>query len=111
LYNLLENAVRHTPAGGQVAISAGRTPGRDGGAEQLWLAVSDSGEGISAEHLPHIFERFYRADSARSSQREGGSGLGLTIAKGIVEAHGGWLTAESEGVPGRGSTFTIRLPL
>jgi two-component system, OmpR family, sensor histidine kinase BaeS len=111
LYNLLENGVRHTPAGGQVTISAGRTPGRDGGAEQLWLAVSDNGEGIAAEHLPHVFERFYRADSARSSQREGGSGLGLTIAKGIVEAHGGWLTAESEGVPGRGSTFTIRLPL
>jgi two-component system, OmpR family, sensor histidine kinase BaeS len=111
LYNLLENAVRHTPAGGQITISAGQTVAHDGGTGQFWLAVRDNGDGISAEHLPHVFERFYQVDPARSSQRERGSGLGLTIAKGIVEAHGGWLTAESEGVPGRGSIFTIRLPL
>jgi two-component system, OmpR family, sensor histidine kinase BaeS len=111
LYNLLENAVRHTPEGGQITISAGQTAAHDGGAGQLWLAVRDNGAGIASEHLPHVFERFYRADPARSSQRERGSGLGLTIAKGIVEAHGGRLTAESEGVPGRGSIFTIYLPL
>jgi len=111
LYNLLENAVRHTPAGGQITISAGQTAAHNGGVGQLWLAVRDNGDGISAEHLPHIFERFYRADPARSSQRERGSGLGLTIAKGIVDVHGGRLTAESEGVPGRGSIFTIYLPL
>ena len=111
LYNVLENAVRHTPAGGQVTISAGHLTGHDAGACPVWLAVTDSGEGISAEHLPHIFERFYRADPARSRQRAGGAGLGLTIARGIIEAHGGQITAESEGAPGRGSTFTIRLPL
>jgi two-component system, OmpR family, sensor histidine kinase BaeS len=111
LYNLLENAMRHTPASGQVTISAGRTPAQNGTAEQLWLAVSDNGEGIAAEHLPHLFERFYQVDAARSRQGGSGSGLGLTIAQGIVEAHGGRLTAESEGVPGRGSTFTIHLPL
>jgi two-component system sensor histidine kinase BaeS len=111
LYNLLNNAVRHTPTGGQVTLSAGRTPVNNGGAGQLWLAVSDNGEGVAAEHLPHIFERFYQADPARGSQAERGSGLGLTIAQSIVEAHGGRLTAESEGVPGRGSTLTIYLPL
>jgi signal transduction histidine kinase len=94
-----------------VTISAGHLTGHDAGACPVWLAVTDSGEGISAEHLPHIFERFYRADPARSRQRAGGAGLGLTIARGIIEAHGGQITAESEGAPGRGSTFTIRLPL
>jgi len=111
LYNLLDNAVRHTPAGGQVTIRAGIAPAQKGGAGQVWLAVSDNGEGIAAEHLPHLFERFYQADPARSRQGEGGSGLGLTIAQGIVEAHGGRLTAESAGMPGLGSTFTIHLPL
>jgi signal transduction histidine kinase len=111
LYNLLENAVRHTPAGGRVRVSGGTVADGSAGSGQLWLAVADNGEGIPAESLPHMFERFYRADQARSGQGEGGSGLGLTIVKGIVEAHGGQISVESEGIPGRGSTFTLRLPL
>ena len=102
LANLLENALRHTPAGGVVTVSAGA---RGGGVE---LAVEDTGEGIAAEHLPHLFERFYRADRARA-RRDGGSGIGLAIAHALVEAHGGRLRAESEG-PGRGARFVVALP-
>jgi signal transduction histidine kinase len=103
LFNLLENAVRHTPAGGTILLAV-RSQG-----EQLHLIVQDNGAGIPAEHLPHIFERFYRADRARNPA-EGGAGLQLSIVKAIVEAHGGTVKAESEGVPGQGSTFTISLP-
>jgi signal transduction histidine kinase len=106
LFNLLDNAVRHTPAGGTIAVQAGYAPHSSENQAHVWLAVQDNGEGISAEDLPHIFERFYRADRAR---REGGAGLGLAIARAIVEAHGGQISAESDGVPGHGSTFTIRL--
>jgi signal transduction histidine kinase len=103
LGNLLANALRHTPSGGVVRITGRRGP--DGAAI---LAVSDTGEGMTREQLAHIFERFYRGDSARVTDR-GGSGIGLTIARAIVEAHGGRLTASSAG-PRRGATFTVTLP-
>ncbi len=74
------------------------------------MSVQDTGEGILPEHLPHVFDRFYRADPARS-RATGGSGLGLAIARAIVEAHGGDVSVASDGVPGRGSTFTVHLPL
>jgi two-component system sensor histidine kinase BaeS len=104
LFNLLENAVRHTPAGGKIEITAQRQ------AEQVQFIVRDTGDGIAAADLPHIFERFYRADRARNPV-EGRAGLGLSIVKSIVEAHGGVIKAESEGTPGKGSVFTISLPL
>lgn len=103
LHNLLGNAIRHTPPGGTVTLRGGA----DG--ISVWLAVSDTGEGISAEDLPHVFDRFYRADRARA-RSTGGSGLGLAIARAIVTAHGGEISAASEGIAGQGSTFTIRLP-
>ena len=102
LANLLDNAVRH--AHSQVTVSAWREPG-DG----VSISVRDDGDGIPAESLPHVFERFYRADSARDRSR-GGSGIGLTIAKAFVGAHGGRITAESAGAR-QGATFTITLPL
>jgi len=104
LFNLLENAVRHTPAGGTIEITAQRQ------AEQMQFIVRDTGDGIAAADLPHIFERFYRADRARNPA-EGRAGLGLSIVKSIVEAHDGVVKAESEGMPGKGSAFTISLPL
>jgi signal transduction histidine kinase len=103
LANLLENALRHTPAGGTVTLEA-----HANGNGTVELSVSDSGDGIAAEHLPRVFERFYRADRARD-RAGGGSGIGLAIAKAIVEAHGGRINAESEG-PGRGATFRVALP-
>ena len=106
LFNLLDNAVCYTPASGAIVVEAGYMPRSGEIRSHVWLAVQDRGEGIPAEHLPHIFERFYRADYARG---EGGAGLGLSIARAIVEAHGGQISAESEGVPGHGSRFTIRL--
>lgn len=104
LGNLLDNALRHTPPGGTVTVSATTTPGRD----TITLALADTGDGIPAEHLPHIFERFYRVDRARD-RAHGGSGIGLAITKALVEAHGGTITVTSPG-PGQGSTFTIILP-
>lgn len=102
LFNLLENSVRHTPAGGQVTLSASHHP------NQLQLTISDNGEGIPPEHLPHIFERFYRADPSRT-KHDGGSGLGLSIVQAIVQQHNGQIQAHSPG-PGQGATFTITLP-
>jgi signal transduction histidine kinase len=102
VFNLLDNAVRFTPAGGRVTISAARGDG------QVAVAVADTGPGIPAEHLPRLFDRFYRVDTARSRD-DGGTGIGLAIARSIVEAHGGRIRAESE--PGRGSTFTFELPV
>jgi heavy metal sensor kinase len=101
LLNLVDNAVKHTERGGQVTLGWARG---DSSAE-IW--VRDSGAGISPEHLPRIFDRFYRADAARS-RAEGGTGLGLSICRWIAEAHGGSISAES--TPGSGSTFTVRLP-
>jgi len=101
LNNLVGNALRHTPAGGQVTITARRT---GSGVE---ICVSDTGEGIRAEDLPHLFERFYRGEKSRS-RRSGGAGLGLAIARGIVEAHGGSMRVVSE--PGQGAAFSFTLP-
>ncbi len=104
LQNLLANALRHTPPGGTITIQTKTTP------EAVDLSIADTGEGIPPEHLPYVFDRFYRTDPARSRDR-GGAGLGLAIARAIVEAHGGQLTVTSEGIPGQGSTFTISLPI
>ncbi|MCR8899019.1 ATP-binding protein [Gordonia sp. GONU] len=103
LGNLLDNALRHTPTGGAVTVASTATS--DGWAE---ITVTDSGEGIPSEHLAHLFDRFYRADTARG-RVEGGSGIGLTIARALVEAHGGTVTAHSTG-PGAGSRFRVKLP-
>lgn len=102
--NLLSNALRHTPTGGRVTIQATRQ-----GTATLLIEVADTGEGMTEDQLGHIFERFYRGDTARSRDN-GGSGIGLTISRALVEAHGGTLSATSPG-PGAGSAFTIRLPL
>jgi len=110
LHNLLTNALHFTPAGGTISLSAGKNGKLNGHSSSLWLAVQDTGEGILPEHLPHVFDRFYRADPARS-RATGGSGLGLAIARAIVEAHGGDVSVASDGVPGRGSVFTVHLPL
>ena len=102
LANLLENAVRYTPAGGRVTISSRAEPGG------TWIEVRDSGIGISAEHLPRIFERFYRVDAGRARD-EGGTGLGLAIVRHLAEAHGGRVTGQS--TPGRGTTISVYLPM
>jgi signal transduction histidine kinase len=102
LINLVDNALRHTPADGRVTIEVAQQAGR------AQLRVVDTGAGISAEHLPHVFERFYRADPSRA-RVDGGSGLGLAIGQWIVQAHGGHIAVESE--VGQGSTFTVDLPL
>ncbi|WP_284749723.1 sensor histidine kinase [Amycolatopsis sp. RTGN1] len=99
--NLVSNAVRHTPAGGSVEVR-GRRDGDD-----VVIEVADTGAGIAPEDLPHVFDRFWRADKART-RGTGGSGLGLAIVRKLAEAHGGTATAVS--VPGQGSTFTLRLP-
>ncbi len=101
LGNLVSNALRHTPAGGTVRVAARR----DG--DDAVFTVTDTGSGIAAEDLPHVFERFWRAEKSRS-RRTGGSGLGLPIVRHLIAAHGGTATAQSE--PGRGATFTLRLP-
>jgi heavy metal sensor kinase len=101
LLNLLDNATKYTPSGGRV--TAGWST--DGTRVELW--VRDTGAGIAPEHQAHIFDRFYRADQARS-RAEGGAGLGLSICRWIAEAHGGAISVES--APGQGSTFTVRLP-
>ena len=102
LVNLLSNAVRVTPLDGRIDIRLTRiTP------DQVEFSVTDSGPGIPEEDLPHIFERLYRGDRARS-RAHGGSGLGLAIARHWVEAHGGTITAEN--VPGAGACFRVRLP-
>jgi signal transduction histidine kinase len=101
LQNLLANARRHTPGDGQVTLSAHREPAG------IVLTVADTGEGIPPEHLPHVCERFYRVDDARS-RSAGGTGLGLAICQSIVQAHGGTLTIESQ--PGHGTTVRVTLP-
>jgi signal transduction histidine kinase len=103
MLNLAGNALRYTPAGGTVTIFA-EARGRD-----VEISVADTGVGIPSEHLPHIFDRFYRVDKSRSRQAGGGSGIGLTIAKYLVEAHSGKIWAESAG-EGQGSTFRFTLP-
>ncbi len=101
LANLVRNAVRHTPEGGIIALTVT--------AEDSWIVVTvaDTGEGISAEHLPHIFERFYRVDAARS-RASGGAGLGLSIVSEFVQLMGGRVTVDSK--PGEGTCFRVYLP-
>jgi two-component system, OmpR family, sensor histidine kinase BaeS len=109
LGNLLSNAIRHTPSGGNIAVDLRST--KDGKTEKarpgFLISISDSGEGIAPEHLSHIFERFYRVQTSRS-RGEGGAGLGLAIVQRMVEAHQGkvWVTSEV----GKGSTFFVWLP-
>jgi signal transduction histidine kinase len=98
--NLLDNAMKFTPSGGQVVLSTRRCE------DETVIEVTDSGDGIAAEDLPRVFERFYRADKART--RTGGTGIGLSIVKHTVDAHGG--TVEVHSVEGQGSTFRIHLP-
>ena len=103
LINILGNALQYTPAGGSVAVSCEHNE------QQIEIRVNDSGVGIAPEHLPRVFERFYRVDKSRS-RASGGNGIGLTIAKHLALAHGGDLLAESAGI-GEGATFILRLPL
>lgn len=103
LGNLLDNALRHTPAGGRVTVSADAT--------DSWVrfVVADTGDGIPAEHLVHVFERFHRVDAARD-RRHGGSGIGLAIVRALVHAHGGTVRADSPGL-GRGAAFAFTVPI
>ncbi len=100
LTNLVSNALRYTPDAGVITLSAATEDDR------VLLRVADTGPGIAPEHLPHVFQRFYRADASRPANGE--SGLGLAIAKSLVEAQGGTIRVES--VPGQGATFTVALP-
>ena len=100
--NLLQNAVEHTTEGGRIDVSVAESD------ETVSVTVADTGEGISSEHLPHVFDRLYRADPSRT-RSTGGAGLGLTIAKQLIEAHGGTIRVES--TEGEGSRFTLTLPL
>jgi signal transduction histidine kinase len=102
LNNLIGNALRHTPDQGRVSVWVHRT------GKGIEVTVSDTGEGIREEDLPHVFESFYRGDAARSRNRGTGAGLGLAIARGIVQAHGGGIRVESK--PGRGTLFTFNIP-
>lgn len=100
--NLVSNAIRHTPEGGRITLSATL----DGDAAVIGIA--DTGEGIAPEHLPHVFERFYRVEASRTAS-EGGSGLGLSLVRSIAALHGGTVHAESR--VGEGTTFELRLPI
>ena len=101
MINLLSNALKFTASGGTVTVRVAA------GARGIRIEVADTGIGISSKDLGRVFERFYRADSSRS-RATGGAGIGLSITKAIVEAHGGSIQARSE--PGRGSEFSITLP-
>jgi len=101
LNNLVSNALRYTPPKGKVGIHLEATN------KSVVITISDSGPGIPAVHLTHIFERFYRADKSRS-RTEGGTGLGLSIARQLAHLHGGSLTAAN--IPGGGAEFTLTLP-
>jgi len=103
LLNLMGNALQYTPAGGAVIVAAAA---RDG---EVRVCIEDSGIGVAAEDLPYLFDRFYRVDKSRS-RAGGGSGIGLTITRHLVEAHGGRVWAASDG-PGQGATFNFSLPL
>ncbi len=104
LTNLTGNALQYTPEGGRVTISAKRI------SNEIEFSIRDTGIGIPAEHLSHIFDRFYRVDKSRSRQAGGGSGIGLTIARSLIEAHGGRIWVESAG-DGKGSSFAFTLPI
>lgn len=102
LGNLVTNALRHTPAGGAIVLSAAPLP------QGVQLVIRDTGEGIPPEDLPYVFDRFWRGDRARSRTGGAGSGLGLAIARQLVHAHGGHIRVES--APGQGTVFTLELP-
>ncbi len=104
LMNLMANALAYTPTGGEVVVSAVRI------GKEVQISVTDNGTGIPVESLPHIFDRFYRVDKSRSRAAGGGSGIGLTIARAFVNAHGGRIWVESAG-EGTGSTFSFTLPV
>jgi signal transduction histidine kinase len=104
LVNLVANAIQYTPEGGDVTISAARQ------ADEVHISIKDTGIGIPPEHLANLFTRFYRVDKSRSRNAGGGSGIGLTIARHLVEAHGGRIWAESKG-DGQGSIFTFSLKI
>ena len=101
LLNLLDNAIRYTPPGGRIVLGWARVNG------MIRISINDTGPGIAPEHMPHVFDRFYRIDRGRS-RAQGGSGLGLAIAQSIAHAHGGRITLES--VVAQGSTFTVIIP-
>src|SRR3954463_432573 len=103
IWNLLSNAIKFTPRGGQVLVTLERH------ASNLELAVSDTGSGIDAEFLPHVFDRFRQAD-AGTTRQHGGLGLGLAIVRHLVELHGGSVMVESPGL-GKGTTFRVLIPL
>jgi signal transduction histidine kinase len=103
LTNIVNNALNYTPEGGNIDVTVTPDAGRTG----ITITVADTGEGIPSDQLPHIFERFYRVDEARS-KKSGGAGLGLAIAKQMVELHGGKIWAESE--VGKGSKFSFTMP-
>jgi signal transduction histidine kinase len=116
LDNLLDNAIKYTPPGGQVEIFVQRIPGETGARqrETVRIEVRDTGVGIDPEHLPYIFDRFYRIEMGRKQPqlkalRPMGSGLGLAIARSIVTSHGGQIGVESQS--GRGTTFWVELPI
>jgi signal transduction histidine kinase len=102
IFNLLDNAIKYTPPGGKVAVRGGPTNG------QTHVMVTDTGIGIPAEHLSHVFDRFYRVDPARSPETEG-CGLGLAICRSIAEAHGG--RVEIDSTLGSGTSVTLTLPI
>ena len=103
IHNLLDNALRHTLPGGEVRLALLAEAG------QVHIRIADTGEGIPANQIEHVFDRFYRGDASRSRADTNGSGLGLSIAQAFVNAHGGTIEVQSE--PGEGSTFTITLPM
>ena len=107
LQNLLVNALRHTPGGGCITVQL-RVHDQERH-KQVTVAIQDTGDGIDADHLPYLFNRFYRTDGARDRDA-GGAGLGLAIVRALVEAHGGHVAARSAG-RSQGSTFTLTLPL
>jgi signal transduction histidine kinase len=103
IINLLDNAILYTNAGGRVTLTLKQAQA------YVVLTIQDTGIGIAPEHLPHIFERFYRADPAHTKTERGSSGLGLSIVEWIVQAHEGSIMVESQ--IGQGSTFTVKLPI
>ena len=109
LINLIENAIKYSPQGGDITVTARRAPQPDGAGEQAVVAVSDRGIGIAPADLPHIFDRFYQAAGGRLHKGVRGLGLGLYIAREIVELHGGAMWVES--AEGQGSSFYLTLPI
>jgi len=105
LSNLISNALRHTPEGGTISIETGSG---SSGERSVRISVKDTGSGIPSEDLPFVFDRFWRGDKSRSERSH--SGLGLAITKQLIHAHGGTIEVQSDGLPGRGTTFIIELP-